>query len=296
MSWTEYLDSFCHHLALEKGLSENTLRAYRRDLQRYSDFLEERGIGDVEGVGAEAIQDFAQKLAEDGLSPNSIARNFSAMRSFHKFLLREGFAAGDPTEMLETPHLRRRLPATLTVDEVMNILECPDPEGAPRDRAILEVLYGAGLRVSELIHLKKENVLFDEGVLRIIGKGNKERYVPIGEQAMYWLKQYLARERPLLVNGSARRSQVFLNRFGNPLSRMAVWNIVRKYVLMANVNKRVYPHIFRHSFATHLLENGADLRAVQEMLGHTDIATTQIYTHVTRQYLKEEYHSFHPRG
>jgi len=298
VNWQQLLENFLHHLALEKNLSENTLHSYRNDLKRYLQYLTELGISDINAITPEVIRHYTEVLTNLGLSANSIARNFSAMRSFHKFLVLENYTDQNPTEMLETPRLIRKLPEVLSVEEVFRILESPDidaPSGI-RDRCILELLYACGLRVSELIQLKMEQVLFNEQLLRVIGKGDKERVVPVGEQALHWLKIYLGRVRPLFSKGAVSRSQVFLNRFGKPFSRMGIWNIVQKYVLLANVNRRVYPHIFRHSFATHLLENGADLRAVQEMLGHADISTTQIYTHVTRQYLKEVYKSFHPRG
>lgn len=298
MSWENLLERFYSYIALEKSLADNTLQSYQLDLQRYTDFLTRREIATVEQITPEIIQDYTAVLGELGLSANSISRNFSAIRSFHKYLVLDGLSKHNPTEMLETPRLQRKLPEVLSVEEVFKIIEAPDtevPAGA-RDRAILEIIYGAGLRVSELIDLKLEQVLFEEGLLRITGKGNKERYVPVGEQALNALKMYIARARPLVAKTGKSFGRIFLNRFGKPFSRMGILNIVKQYALLAGIDKRVYPHIFRHSFATHLLENGADLRAVQEMLGHSDIATTQIYTHVSREYLKAEYKSFHPRG
>ncbi len=298
MNWQHRLETFLNHLALEKGLSDNTLLSYRVDIDRYLNFLKQRNIRDVESIDTHIIQDYTELLEKLGLSASSVARNFSAIRTFHKYLVLENFTDKNPTELLETPRLERKLPDVLSIDEVITILETPDAETPPgvRDRAILETLYGAGLRVSELINLKLENVFFEEEVLRIIGKGNKERIVPVGSEALHWIKMYLGTTRPLVAKGLESRSQVFLNRFGKPFSRMGIYNVVRKYVDMTTIAKRVYPHIFRHSFATHLLENGADLRAVQEMLGHSDISTTQIYTHITRQYLKEAYKTYHPRG
>lgn len=298
MSWKLYLDKFSAHLALERNLTENTLHSYELDLKRYIRFLNQEKIESVSDISANVIQDYTEVLTKLGLSSNSIARNFSSIRSFHKFLVLDGVTDKNPTELLETPRLSRKLPEVLSIEEVTSIIEAPDTDLTMgiRDRAILELLYGAGLRVSELINLKIEHVFSDEELLRVVGKGNKERFVPIGGQALHWLKQYIGIGRPMVAKGLESRSQVFLNRFGRPFSRMGIWNIVQKYVLLANVNRKVHPHIFRHSFATHLLENGADLRAVQEMLGHSDIATTQVYTHVTRQFLKEEYKSYHPRG
>ncbi|RMF59299.1 MAG: site-specific tyrosine recombinase XerD [Calditrichaeota bacterium] len=295
--WETLLEQYLHYLALEKGLSENTLQSYRLDLTRYLQYLTENGIT-THNITPIVLQMYTAELTSLGLSASSVARNFSALRSFHKYLVLEEVSDKNPTDFLETPHLIRKLPEVLSIDEVFEILESPDvetPEGI-RDRSILETFYACGLRVSELIGLKCEQVLFEEHLLRIIGKGDKERVVPIGEQALFWLKKYMDEVRPLYSKGLISKSQVYLNRFGKPFSRMGIWNIVQKHVLNANINRRVYPHIFRHSFATHLLENGADLRAVQEMLGHSDISTTQIYTHLTRQYLKEVYKSFHPRG
>ncbi|MEZ4766765.1 MAG: site-specific tyrosine recombinase, partial [Calditrichia bacterium] len=255
-------------------------------------------IAAVDAIDLHVIQDYTELLSNLGLSASSVARNYSSIRTFHKFLILENITGKNPTELLETPRLARKLPEVLTVDEVIEILESPDIETSDgvRDRAMLEVLYGAGLRVSELIGLKIEHVFFDEELLRVLGKGSKERIVPVGAEALVWTKRYIAITRPMVAKGLESKSQLFLNRFGKPFSRMGIYNIVRKYVDLSGISKRVYPHIFRHSFATHLLENGADLRAVQEMLGHSDISTTQIYTHVKRQYLREEYKTFHPRG
>ncbi len=298
MRWSHILESFLNHLALEKGLADNTLRSYQVDLNRYLNFLQIRGIDSMAAIDLHTIQDYTELLAELGLAASSIARNYSAIRTFHKYLVLDNLASQNPTELLETPRLERKLPEVLSIDEIIQILETPDvevPDGV-RDRAILEMLYGAGLRVSELINLKLENVFWDEEMLRILGKGGKERMVPVGSEALHWTQLYVAMTRPRVAKGLESRSQVFLNRFGRPFSRMGIYNVVRKYADLTGINKHVYPHIFRHSFATHLLENGADLRAVQEMLGHSDISTTQIYTHVTRQYLKEEYKTYHPRG
>ncbi|HQV32589.1 MAG TPA: site-specific tyrosine recombinase XerD [Calditrichia bacterium] len=298
MSWSALLESFLNHLALERSLSDNTVIAYQRDLERFRRFLEQRNLKSPENVSPPVIQDYSGVLTHIGLAPVSIARNFSAIRTFHKFLILENVCANDPTEGLETPRQSRKLPEVLSVEEIERMIEATDFESPMglRDRAILEVFYGGGLRVSELISLKLEHLLFEEELVRVFGKGAKERLVPLGEQALYWLKLYIAIARPLALKRGRSASHVFLNRFGQGLSRMGVFNIIKKYALLANITRRVYPHIFRHTFATHLLENGADLRAVQEMLGHADIATTQIYTHLNRQYLKAEYKSYHPRG
>ncbi|MGH1366282.1 MAG: site-specific tyrosine recombinase XerD [Calditrichia bacterium] len=296
INWKRQTENFYNYLTLEKNLSHNTLVSYENDLKRYVEFLEEHKIATIEDVTPRFIESFTILLTDLGLSSNSVARNFSAIRSFHKYLVLERQTERDPTELLETPRLSRKLPEVLSIDTVLEILEAPDTESdfGVRDRTMLEVMYGAGLRVSEIIAMRVEGILFDDDLLRIVGKGNKERIVPIGEQGMAWLRRYVIEVRPGMTKGLG--SHVFLNRFGRSLSRMGVWNIVRKYALEAAVSQRVYPHIFRHSFATHLLENGADLRAVQEMLGHSDISTTQIYTHVSQSYLKQIYKDFHPRG
>ncbi len=298
MDWDRWVQAYLQYLALDKSLSNNTLFAYERDVQRYVQFLKNHEIHTVEAITPELLQQYASVLGKLGLAASSLARNFSALRGFHKFLIQNGITETNPTAFLETPRLLRKLPEVLTVKEVETILKQPDvdtPSGI-RDRAMLEVFYAAGLRVSELIALTQENVFLKEGFIRVLGKGNKERLIPIGRHARQWLQLYLARVRPQLSRGVASRSQVFLNRFGKPFSRMGVWKIVQKYVQAAHIERRVYPHIFRHTFATHLLENGADLRAVQELLGHADISTTQIYTHVNRRYLHEMYRRYHPRS
>lgn len=298
INWDFALDQFITYLALEKSLADNSISAYQIDLRRYVEYLRLREIAEVEEIVPLMIQDFTGLLNGLGLSPNSIARNFSSLRHFHKFLVLENLADKDPTEALETPRLDRKLPEVLSIEEITSIIESPDVENPMgiRDRAMLESLYGLGLRVSELINLRTESILWDDHVARVIGKGNKERYIPAGGQALHWIRQCIVKARPLMIRERAGGSEIFLNRRGEALSRMGVWKIVRKYVVQAGIDRRVYPHIFRHSFATHLLENGADLRAVQEMLGHSDITTTQIYTHVSRQYLKEVYKSHHPRS
>lgn len=298
MSWQDLLQAYLRSLSLEKGFSNNTVFSYENDLKRYVQFLNDQKISRVEQITSSKIQDYSELLSKLGLAAASVARNFSAIRSFHKFLIEEDLTKNNPTEFLETPHLSRKLPEILSVDDISKLMNCPDVESPNgiRDRAILECLYGCGLRVSELIDLKIENLFVDEEMLRVFGKGSKERIIPIGEEALYWLKLYLARVRPILTRGVTSRNRIFLNRFGKHLSRMGMWKIIQKYVRQANISQRVYPHIFRHSFATHLLENGADLRAVQEMLGHVDISTTQIYTHLSKQYIKEVYKEHHPRA
>lgn len=298
MDWQRTLQHYIRHLALEKGLADNTIFSYENDLRRYVDYLTEHGIQKVEQISPLFLQEFIGRLFDAGLSGSSLARNFSAIRGFHRFLIRKGYFEADPTELLETPRLTRRIPTVLSVEEVVRIIEQPDVDSplGLRDRAMLEVMYGCGLRVSELLQLKQEQLLLTENLLRIWGKGSKERIVPIGEEALYWLKLYLARARPVLSKGPFSKEVVFLNRNGRPLSRMGLWKLINKYTVQAHVTKEVHPHTFRHCFATHLLDNGADLRSVQELLGHSDISTTQIYTHVTQQKIAEIYKKYHPRG
>jgi len=298
MNWEYLLEKFIRHLALEKALADNTLFAYRNDISRYIRYLKEKKIRRVEDISQLFLQDFIGQLYDVGLSGSSLARNFSALRGFHKYLIANGMTEHDPTELLETPRLKRKLPSVLSVQEVIRIIEQPDTEQplGIRDRAMLEVLYGCGLRVSELLGLKLDNLYLKEEFIRVRGKGSKERFVPIGREAIHRLQVYLGRTRPLLTDSVHSRNTVFLNRRGRPMSRMGFWKILRKYVLLANISAEVHPHTFRHCFATHLLDNGADLRSVQELLGHEDISTTQIYTHVTRQKLAKVFKEFHPRG
>jgi integrase/recombinase XerD len=292
------LRSYFNFLELEKGSADNTVASYRLDLNRYVKFLEEQGIRSVDSVKEEHAIAYLTLLKDLGLAANSIARNFSAVRGFHRFLIGEGVTTNEPTQNIDSPKLAKRLPEVLTQPEVENILQQPDvntPLGL-RDKAILETLYATGLRASELTSLRQPNLLFDIGLIRVIGKGSKERIVPIGRSAIRYVELYQQQARPRLVKRGKTTEVIFLNVRGTQLSRVSVWMIVKKYTRKAGIDKEVHPHTFRHSFATHLLEGGADLRAVQEMLGHADIATTQIYTHIDREYLKEVHRTFHPRG
>jgi integrase/recombinase XerD len=293
------LRQFLSYLKLEKGLAENSLAAYENDISRYLDYVFEiKGLTDLAGVDVRHIEDFIGELGGMGLAPGTIARNISSIRSFHLFLVLEGFVKANPAEIIDLPKKARKLPEVLNPEEVQEILDCPDttePAGM-RDRAIIECLYGAGLRVSELTGLTLDQLYFEIGFIRVFGKGSKERLVPIGGYAIEAVEDYLKNARPLWVKQAARtKNRVFLNQRGSPISRISIWNIVQKYAQMAGVQKAVYPHIFRHSFATHLLEGGADLRSVQEMLGHVSINTTEIYTHVDRSFLRQVYKEFHPR-
>lgn len=291
-----HLESFQDFLALEKGSSKSTAEAYQHDLLRMAVYSRTQGITQVIELNHTVLRNYLYHLKDLGLSASSIRRNVSAVRTYFRFLADENVIVSDPSERLEMPKKWRTLPEVLTVEEVVKILDAPslDEPFVFRDRAMLEVAYGAGLRVSEWITLEVKNVFFDEKVLRVFGKGSKERLVPIGRKAVAEISIYLRELRPRLEKGKGQ-GVLFLNARGEPLSRMGAWKILRKYVDAAGITKRVTPHTLRHSFATHLLEGGADLRAVQEMLGHADISTTQIYTHVDREYLRNIHKQFHPR-
>jgi integrase/recombinase XerD len=293
----ESVEPFCDHLSFERGVSPRTLEAYRRDIERMAAFLESRGVGRVGDATSHDLREYVYHLKDRGLQPSSIRRNLSAVRTYFAFLLAEGLVVTDPTERVELPRAWRRLPGVLSVAEVERLLDAPDPAEQLywRDKSLLEVAYASGVRVSELIALKVRDLDLVEGLATVLGKGSKERLVPIGRSAARALAVYLREIRPLLVRGDTEGT-VFLNHRGGPLSRMGVWSILRKHVGRAGIRKRVTPHTLRHSFATHLLEGGADLAAVQEMLGHADIATTQIYTHVEREYLRDVHRKFHPRA
>jgi integrase/recombinase XerD len=291
------LERFQEYLALEDGASPRTLEAYGRDLARMVAWCTSRGVGTPAALTPALLRDFVYHLKDIGLSPASIRRSVSATRTYFKFMIGEGQMAGDPSERLETPRKWRTLPDVLTVDEVSRLLDSVslDEPLVFRDRAMLELAYGAGLRVTEWIELGVQDMMPDDGVLRVFGKGSKERLVPIGRSAIGAVGMYLRELRPRLERGEGK-GRLFLNARGKPLSRMGAWKILRKYVGIARIEKHVSPHTLRHSFATHLLEGGADLRAVQEMLGHADISTTQIYTHVDREYLRSVHKQYHPRG
>ncbi len=291
------LERFDEFLSLEQGSSARTNEAYGRDLARLATWAATRRVTDPAGLTPAHLREFVYHLKDLGLAPSSIRRGISAIRTWYRFLLAEGVVAKDPSERLETPRKWRVLPEVLTAAEVDRIIAAVslDEPLAFRDRAMLEVAYGAGLRVSEWIGLLARDVLLDELVVRVLGKGGKERLVPIGRQAAGAVALYVRELRPGLERGQGE-GRLFLNARGRPLTRMGAWKILRKYVERAGIEKRVTPHTLRHSFATHLLEGGADLRAVQEMLGHADISTTQIYTHVDREHLRQVHKQYHPRG
>jgi integrase/recombinase XerD len=291
------IERYQDFLSLEQGSSPLTLEAYLRDVERFATYAAVRGATGPTDVDARALREFVYHLKDLGLAPASIRRNVSAVRGYFRFLLAEGLVVRDPSERLETPKRWRTLPEVLTVADVERLLAAPtlDEPLAFRDRALLELAYGAGLRVSEWITLGVRDLLLEDSLVRVFGKGSKERLVPIGRTAVGAVAVYLRELRPRLERG-AGEGVLFLNARGEPLSRMGAWKILRKYVQAAGIEKHVSPHTLRHSFATHLLEGGADLRAVQEMLGHVDISTTQIYTHVDREYLRSVHRQFHPRA
>jgi integrase/recombinase XerD len=291
-----FLRRFEDVLVLEHGASPRTIEAYRRDVIRCAAYAHAQGIADAGALTPRLLREFIYTLRDLGLSGATIRRNVSALRTWFRVLLAEGLVTHDPTERLETPARWRTLPDVLTVDEVLRLLAAPglDEPLAFRDRAMLELAYAAGLRVSEWITIGVRDVLLEEGLVRVLGKGRKERMVPIGRSAIGALAVYQRELRPLLERGEGQ-GVLFLNARGRPLSRMGAWKLLRKYVTQAGIETPASPHTLRHSFATHLLEGGADLRAVQEMLGHADIATTQLYTHVDREYLRSVHRAFHPR-
>ncbi len=292
-----HLQAFEDALALEEGASPRTIDAYRRDVVRCAAHMREQGIVAARDITPAALREFVYHLKDLGLAGSSIRRNISALRTWFRVMLAEGLVNHDPTERLDSPQRWRTLPEVLSVDEVTRLLAAPqlDERLAFRDRAMLELAYGAGLRVSEWIGLAVKDVLLEDGLVRVFGKGSKERLVPIGRSAIGAVAVYMRELRPVLERGHGK-GILFLNGQGRPLTRMGAWKILRKYVEQAGIEKAVSPHTLRHSFATHLLEGGADLRAVQEMLGHADIATTQIYTHVDREYLRSVHKQFHPRS
>jgi integrase/recombinase XerD len=291
------LEPYRDFLSLEAGSARHTVDNYGRDLRRLVSFLLSRGVREPRDVDPRLLREFIFYLKDLGLAPASIRRQISALRGYFRFLAAEGYVSGDPTVQLETPKAWRKLPSVLAVSEVESLLAAPDPEEplAWRDRAMLEVAYGSGVRVSELVGLTTRDILLDEGLLRVFGKGSKERLVPIGRRAIGAASIYARDLRPRLDRGHTEE-RFFLNARGRPLSRVGAWSIIRKCARRSGIQKRVTPHTLRHTFATHLLEGGADLRAVQEMLGHADLSTTQIYTHVDREYLKSEHKRFHPRA
>ena len=297
-------ERFLDHLIVERGLSENTLEAYRRDLTRYVRFLRHRDVADLRAVDEGTVRSFVASISASTHGPDatpyratSVARTLSAVRSFHRFLVRDGVTDRDPAAQVAQPRLPRSLPRPLPVDDVRRLLEAPDGGSATgvRDRAILELLYGSGLRISELTGMDVDDLDLEEGSLRVLGKGGKEREVPLGSFGREAVGAYLTRGRPVLAT-AASRGALFLNARGGRLSRQSCARLLSRYVRLAGIDRRVTLHTLRHSFATHLLEGGADVRVVQELLGHASVATTQIYTLVSARHLREVYDESHPRA
>jgi integrase/recombinase XerD len=288
------IKKFLTYLAVEKGLAKNTLESYERDLRKYFHFMKAKSVDDISRTD---IVTFQARLSSEGISTPSIARSLSAIRGFHKYLMIDGLAQGDPTANIETPRGWKRLPKTLSSADVDLLLNQPDPSSpiGLRDKAMLELLYATGLRVSELVGLRVPDINLERGFLMVMGKGSKERAVPMGEIAIAAIKQYLAHARQILLK-SRDSDLLFISSRRRGITRQMFWERIKFYTGKAGIGKSISPHTLRHSFATHLLDNGADLRAVQAMLGHSDISTTQIYTHVSRERLKQIHEKYHPRG
>jgi integrase/recombinase XerD len=293
----DLLNQYFNHLLIEKGAAGNTLEAYGRDLNRYCSFLEKKGLADWRDVTSQIVIEFLVQIKGEGLSANSMNRSLAALRGFYKFLLQEKILDESPLANIELAKVWMRLPDTVSKEEMNLILSQPGDQtpSALRDTAMLELLYATGLRVSELISLTMNSINWQVGFLIVMGKGSKERVVPIGKTAYDCVRRYVDDARPKLTK-SKTTDILFLNRFGGSFTRQGLWKIIIRYAQKAGLQKNVHPHTFRHSFASHLLEGGADLRAVQVMLGHADISTTQIYTHVTKERLKVIHRKYHPRG
>jgi integrase/recombinase XerD len=293
----QLLDQFLHYLIVEKGLSKNTIDAYSHGLNRFLDSLRKKGIQEMPSVSKFDVRAFLLALRKQGLSTKTVVRNLVAIRTFFQFLIQEGILEANPIEGLESPKIAKTLPGILTLKEVEQLLEQPNPQTpiGIRDRAMLEVLYATGMRVSELTHLPINQVNLESGYVLVFGKGSKERIVPLGSEAMKWVALYLKGARERLAKGK-ESPFLFINRSGRGMSRQQFWKNIKAFGRRAGIRKRITPHLLRHSFASHLLEGGADLRSVQMMLGHVDISTTQIYTHVTGERLKKIHKRYHPRG
>ena len=293
-----FLKEYLSILKLERNLSENTIESYKNDILSLLSFLDEKSVSDLSEVKPAQLNDFFRILNKLGLTSRTAARYYSSIKGFFNYLYLNKYILKNPVEKLSAPKISRNLPVVLTINDIEKILSMPDigDKLGLRDKALLELLYACGIRVSELINLKIFDLFFDEEIIRVFGKGSKERIVPVGSSAVKWVNEYLKKSRPLLEKKMKSENILFLNVRGTKLSRMGIWKIISKYSKAAGIKKEVHPHTFRHSFATHLLEGGADLRAVQEMLGHADISTTQIYTHIDREFIKQVHKDYHPRG
>jgi len=292
----EFIKEFMDYLSVERGLSKNTLESYSRDLNKYAGYLKKKGISNLEKVKRPDIQDFMMGLKDHKLNASSIARNLVAIKVFHRYLTRERLLKEDVTSVIETPKLWKTLPDVLDLKEVEAILNSPNTrlKQGLRDKATLELMYATGMRVSELVNLKLTDLHIDMGFVKCLGKGQKERIIPVGSKAKEAIQKYMEKARPKFLKKGASNA-LFLTRLGKPMSRQTFWMVIKHYVRDARIKKRVTPHTLRHSFATHLLQNGADLRIVQELLGHANISTTQIYTHINKERLKQIHQKFHPR-
>lgn len=292
----EFIELFLNYLSVERGLSANTISSYRQDIKAYLDFLVSLKIDSLSGTSRDDIANFMLYQKDRGMNANSIARRLAAIKGFYRFLVRERMLKADPSSLVDSPKLWKKIPETLSINEVDALLAQPNLRGIQgmRDKAILEALYATGMRVSEAANLKLTNINLDIGFLRCVGKGNKERIVPLGKKAILSIKRYTGFARPKQLKGKDSEF-LFLSRFGKRISRQSLWKIIKRYAKEARIKKQIRPHILRHSFATHLLERGADLRSVQEMLGHANISTTQIYTHISKERLKSIHKMFHPR-
>ena len=293
-----FIREYLAALELERNLSENTISSYKNDISSLVNFLQDSGLNDPAEITSKNLSDYFSLLVKLGLSSRSSARYYSSIKGFFGYLFSNGYIKINPMEKISAPKVSKSLPNVLNINEIEKILAEPDVRKklGLRDKALLEIFYACGLRVSELTNLKISDLFLNEEMIRVFGKGSKERFVPIGSSAINWVGEYLKSSRPLLEKKAKSQHILFLNNRGTRLSRMGVWKIVNNYAELAGIKKEVHPHTFRHSFATHLLEGGADLRAVQEMLGHVDISTTQIYTHIDRDYIKQVHRDHHPRG
>lgn len=294
----EQIIDYLHYLTIERGLSQNTRASYQRDLQQYLAFLQKKQVTQWQQIDRVIVLSFLQSLQEAGKSSATVIRMVSSLRRFHQYLRQERLTDHDPMQHIDSPKKQQKLPDTLSLQEVERLIETPDTRAVLgiRDRAILEVMYATGLRVSELIGLKLNDLHLSMGLLQTIGKGDKERIVPLGDLAIQWIETYLSDARPYLTRKTPDESHLFVNNHGTQLSRQGIWKNLKALVRQAGITKNVTPHTLRHSFATHLLENGADLRTVQELLGHADISTTQIYTHITKKRMTEVYKQHFPRA
>jgi integrase/recombinase XerD len=288
---------FLDFLSVERGLAENTISSYRIDLSRFAAFLEKRRVSSFDAVKKDTLLKYLMELKDSGLAANSISRNLAAIKTFYRFLVNERFVKENVAGVLESPRLWKKLPDTLNIDEVEKLINAPDGRNwrGLRDKASLELMYATGMRVSELVNLKTNSVNMDVGFIRCVGKGSKERIIPLGNKAKEAITRYMEKSRVKLAKKGSQDQSLFLSRLGKKMSRQSFWKMIKAYAGKAGIKKSISPHKLRHSFATHLLERGADLRIVQEMLGHSDISTTQIYTHINKERLKSIHHKFHPR-